>query len=140
MGGDASELRRFLGVWPSSQAGLKQALLTLKERAQALPGAVLEFVARPGVSHSLRFTLDPLPPGRERPVFFLVDVVSDGGELFLSVCFYEDEVSDPDELGNAVPAGLFAETGYCFDVDDYDQKQMAYLASRLDEAFANASA
>jgi hypothetical protein len=26
------------------------------------------------------------------------------------------------------------ETGYCFDVDDYDEAQMAYLHARLGEA------
>lgn len=140
MGGQSpdTELERFLAAWPPAQAGLKRALLTLREWATALPGAALSFVARPGVSHSLRFDLDPRPAGRARQVFFLVDVVDDGGELFLSVCFYEDEVSDPQELGNAIPQGLFMETGYCFDVDGYDDEQMAYLKARLAEAHQSA--
>lgn len=132
------ELELFLQQWPAAQAGLKRALTTLRAWAEALPGATLAFVARPGVSHSLRFDLDPKPAGRQRPVFFLVDVVASAGELFLSVCFYEDETSDPDELGNAIPQGLFMETGYCFDVDDYDEAQLTYLHARLQEAHAAA--
>lgn len=132
------ELERFLSQWPAAQAGLKRSLTTLRAWAEALPGAALSFVARPGVSHSLRFDLDPRPVGRQRPVFFLVDVVASAGERFLSVCFYEDEVTDPEDLGNAIPQGLFMETGYCFDVDDYDEDQMAYLRARLLEAHAAA--
>ena len=134
------EIKRFLEGWPPAQTGLQRAFLTLKSWAEALPGASASFVARPGVSHSLRLDLDPRPPGRARQVFFLVDVVPAGGELFLSVCFYEDEVSDPQELGNAIPQGLFRETGYCFDVDDYDQEQMDYLRERLIEAHRSALA
>jgi hypothetical protein len=132
------ELESFLAQWPASQAGLKRSLTILRAWAQDLPGSALSFVARPGVSHSLRFDLDPKPAGRQRPVFFLVDVVASAGELFLSVCFYEDEVSDPEDLGNAIPQGLFMETGYCFDVDDYDEAQMTYLRARLLEAHAAA--
>ncbi len=135
---DQAELDRFLAAWPAEQAGLKRACLWLLERAQALPGALWSFLARPGISHSLRFDLAPRPAGRLRPVFFLVDVVNSGGELFLSVCFYQDETSDPDELGNAIPQGLFQETGYCFDVDDFDQAQLDYLRLRLGEAHARA--
>jgi hypothetical protein len=135
----ARELEEFLAAWPESQTGLKRAYLALKERAESLPGGVWSFLPRPGVSYSLRFDLDPRPKGRERQVFFLVDVVGRPGEFFLSVCFYEDEVSDPDELGNAIPQGLFMETGYCFDVDDHDPEQMAYLGARLEEAHASAS-
>ncbi len=133
------ELEQVLAAWPPAQAGLKRALVTLKTWAEALPGAILSFVARPGISHSLRFDLQPRPGDRQRQVFFLVDVVNSGGELFLSVCFYEDEISDPEERGNAIPQGLFRETGYCFDVDDYDDDQMAYLKYRLAEAHQSAS-
>ncbi len=134
----AQQFAEFLAQWPTSQAGLKQAYGRLKSWAEALPGARASFLARPGVSHSLRFDLEPRPEGRQRPVFFLVDAVDDGGERFLSVCFYEDEVSDPEDLGNAIPQGLFQETGYCFDLEDDDPQFMAYLHQRLAEAHAAA--
>lgn len=134
----AEHLAQFLEEWPAGQAGLKRAYEQLKTWAEALPGARASFLARPGVSYSLRFDLAPRPVGRQRPVFFLVDVVDDGGERFLSVCFYEDEVSDPEELGNAIPQGLFMETGYCFDLENDDPQFLAYLHERLAEAHAAA--
>lgn len=134
------ELNAYLAAWPADQAGLKKALVELRQAALALAGASETFIARPGISHSLRYDLDPRPAGRARQVFFLVDVVQDAGVRFLSVCFYEDEVDDPEELGNAIPQGLFSETGYCFDVDDYDPDQMTYLLARLKVAHRSASA
>lgn len=134
------ELNAYLEAWPVAQAGLKQALVELRRAALALTRASETFIARPGVSHSLRYDLDPRPAGRRRQVFFLVDVVEDAGVRFLSVCFYADEVDDPAELGNAIPQGLFQETGYCFDVDDHDPEQMSYLLARLAVAHASAGA
>ncbi len=136
----APALAKVLEEWPAGQEGLKQAFVTLKSHAESKEGAVWSFVSRPGVSHSLRFDLDPRPQGRRRPVFFLVDVVI-AGELFLSVCFYQDEISDPQELGNAIPQGLFQETGYCFDVDSdncAEAELLAYLEERIDQAHASA--
>ena len=134
----AQELEALLAGWPAAQEGLKRCLLELKAAALEVPGAVLGLVSRPGVSHSLRFDLRPRPAGRERPVFFLCDVVDLGDELMLSVCFYEDEISDPEQLGNAIPRGLFDETGYCFDAEEYDPDQIAYLTRRIAEAAAAA--
>jgi len=136
----APALSIVLDDWPGEQAALKKALLRLKQHAQSQEGAVLSLVSRPGVSYSLRFDLAPRPQGRRRPVFFLVDVVV-AGELFLSVCFYQDEISDPQEMGNAIPQGLFQETGYCFDVDDDncgEEMFMSYLEDRISEAYARA--
>lgn len=134
----ARQFSEFLEQWPAHQGGLKRAYVQLMAWAEVLPGAQVSFLARPGVSHSLRFDLAPRPSGRQRPVFFLVDVVDDGGERFLSVCFYEDEITDPRDLGNAIPQGLFQETGYCFDLEDDDPGFLAYLRQRLGEAHAAA--
>lgn len=138
----AQALYKVLDDWPKEQAGLKTAFQRLMQYAGAKDGVERSFVSRPGVSYSLRFDLKSRPDSRERPVFFLTDVVV-AGELFLSVCFYEDEISDPEELGNAIPQGLFQETGYCFDVDDDncgDEDLLAYLEERIDEAHAQAMA
>lgn len=126
--------------WPQGQRDLARALTALKDRAAGLTGVAWEVISRPGVSHSLRFRLEPPPEGRARPVFFLVDVVPLGLEQWmLSVCFYEDEVSDPDELGNAIPQGLFDETGYCFDMEEDDPALLEYCLERLAEAHRAAS-
>lgn len=136
---EAAELQQFLDQWPASQDGLKKSLLSYRQGVLALPGVREMFLARPGVSHSLRWDLDPRPAGRERPLFALVDVVPLGGEeMMLSVCFYEDEVSDPHGLGNAIVQGLFAETGYCFDLEAEAPALVAYCLRRAAEAHAAA--
>jgi len=132
------QLDPLLESWPSQQQGLKEALLTLQQTATSLPDCTQELVSRPGVSHSLRFSLEPRPDGRKRPLFCLLDVVPLEGEYFLSVCFYQEEINDPQELGNAIPQGLFGETGYCFDLDDDDPALVAYLQERIREAHAAA--
>lgn len=133
---DAEELQKFLDEWPASQAGLKNILSAYREGVLKLPGVVESFVARPGVSHSLRWDLAQRPAGRQRPLFALADVVPLGGdEMFLSVCFYDDEVSDPQELGNAVLQGLFQENGHCFDLEEDDRELVAYCLEQAAEAY-----
>jgi len=139
MSADTGEitLTQFLDEWPPEQAGLKQSLVEYRQGVLALPGVSESFLPRPGVSYSLRWDLAPHPAIRARPLFALVDVVPLGGEeMMLSVCFYEDEVSDPEELGNAVPQGLFDETGYCFDLEGHDPEMVAYCLARAREAHA----
>jgi hypothetical protein len=123
----------ILGSWPSGQRGLMDAFLDLARAALSWPDVQPSLVSREGVSHSFR--AGGGQPDRTRPVFFLVDVVVSAADpWFLSVCFYENEITDPDGLGNPIPKGLFDETGYCFDVDDYDADQIQYLKDRLAEA------
>ncbi len=135
----SEQLATYLEQWPADQAAIKQAFLELRQTAQGLAGVAETFVARPGISHSLRYDLAPRPAGRQRPVFFLVDVVEFEGQRFLSVCFYAEEIEDPQELGNAIPQGLFQETGYCFDLEEYDPELVAYLRQRVSEARDNAA-
>ena len=66
-------------------------------------------------------------------------IISPSNPWFLSVCFYEDEITDPKELGNPIPQGLYGENGYCFDVDDYDPGLLTYLKDRMIEAHQTAS-
>jgi hypothetical protein len=133
------KLAGLVSKWPSGQESLKQAFLDLAAEADDGSGVTYDLIARPGVSYSLRAQAPN--PDRGRPVFFLVDVVvSEKDPWFLSVCFYADEVDDPDQLGDAVPQGLFDETGYCFDVEDFDNDLMTYLKARVNEARKAASA
>jgi hypothetical protein len=135
---EEKNLQDLFDNWPARQEGLKRCLNEIKDAALAIPEVVVSFISRPGVSHSLRFDLDPRPDGRIRPLVFMSDVVDLGGELMLSVCFFQDEITDPEELGDAIPQGLYGENGYCFDVDEYDPGQVAYLMDRLAEAVAKA--
>lgn len=121
--------------WPENQKGLYKAFARLTDQAQNQPECTWKLLARPGISYSFRAAPADGPPSRKRPVYFLVDIViSQADPWFLSVCFYEDEISDPEDLGNPIPQGLFQETGYCFDVDDFDPRQLEYLEERMIEA------
>jgi hypothetical protein len=130
------DLRRLLTAWPAGQRPLRQAFAELTGAALRWPDVAWTIVDRPGISWSWRARLEPAPEGRTRPVFFMIDVlVSEHEPWWLSVCFYEDEITDPAGEGNAVPQGLFDETGYCFDVEDFDPEQIGYLSQRVVEAF-----
>ena len=129
-----SEIEAYLNSWPAGREPLKKSLLELKGRALGLENVKLDFIARPGVSHSFRFDLDPRPDARKRRIFCMMDVVEMDGEAFLSVCFYQEEITDPDELGDGIPGGLLGEDGYCFDLEPDDHELAAYLAERIDEA------
>ena len=139
--GDTSGLNDLKTAWPESQSGLLQAFVELTENAKARPDTKVSLISRTGVSHSFRAALDRSSSNRERPVYFLVDViVSEADPWFLSVCFYQDEITDPEDLGNPIPQGLFGETGYCFDVDDYEAALLTYLSQRIAEAHNRAMA
>ena len=129
------DLSPVLDQWPEDQGGLRRAFQELVAFALGLQRAQGSLVSRTGVSHSFRVDLENRGPSRPRPVFMLVDVVvSPADPWFLSVCFYEDEVTDPEDLGNPIPQGLYDETGYCFDVDEYDAELLKYLEHRGREA------
>ena len=132
---ETQEFNELFNEWPENQQPLKDVFQDLVVTALTKPGARGELVSRPGVSYSFRASVDS-GPNRNRPLFFLVDVVVSTAEpWFLSACFYEDEVSDPEERGDAIPEGLFKETGYCFDVEEPDDDLQAYIKIRMDEAF-----
>ncbi|MFH1090615.1 MAG: hypothetical protein V1742_03495 [Pseudomonadota bacterium] len=133
-------LQELLDSWPEAQSQTREAFLYLVREAEARPESSLSLVSRPGVSFSFRAETDNPAPDRDRPVYFLVDVImSEAEPWFLSACFYENEITDPEELGNPIPQGLFNDTGYCFDVEDKDPHLLAYLKERLAEAHASAS-
>ena len=67
----------------------------------------------------------------------MVDVIEDTPR-WLSVCFYQDLVSDSDGRGDSVPGGLLGENAICFDMEQADDGQLLYLKRRLDEAWMQA--
>lgn len=115
--------------WPAGQEEMRDVARELFQTADALPGANWEVVARENISHSLR----AVPPeGGERPVWMLFDIIQDPGEpWWLSVCFYADQVEDPDERGDEIPGGLLGSDGYCFDLDQPDSAAAAYIGRVL---------
>ena len=131
------ELDDFLSKWDSSALAMKNGFLTLKDSLFSMENVSFEFTARPGVSYSLRPKHNNQ---KERNLFAMVDVIDDEPDArWLSVCFYGDMISDPDEMGEVIPGGLAGDDGYCFDVFDYDEAAINYIKERLGEACKKAA-
>ena len=131
-------VQAYLMRW---QADPKRVRPFFEHLLEALRGPEneMEFVERAGVSASLRAKI--AMPGKgaasaivSRELFCLVDVVEDVDGRWLSVCFYADTVSDPEERGNLVPLGLLGEDGYCFDVEEPDSALEEYVLARIEQA------
>ncbi len=135
-----NEMSEFLEGWTNDPQDMKGAFVRLKERVSGKEHATFTFISRPGVSYSLRAAMDNLGE-KGRPLFVMIDVIDDDPEnRWLSVCFYDDMVEDPDEKGDFVPGGLLGEDGLCFDLDEHDEALISYVGQRIDEAHANISA
>ena len=134
MENSVAELEAFLADWESCDS--KQAFLACRQALESVEGVVLDFKARPGITYSLRGS-HPAQQGRE--LFALIDIIDDDPEQrWLSVCFYDDLVTDPQDQGDRVPQGLLGEDARCFNVDELDEDFVAYVSARVREAGANA--
>ena len=130
------DLNQFLEKWTDSPEQKKKAFLRLKKHLESQGETTFDFKARPGVSYSLRATHE----AQKRELYVMVDIIDDDPDnRWLSVCFYGEMITDPEELGDLVPEGLLGEDGHCFDIDEWDETVLSYLESRLDEAHQNAS-
>ncbi len=133
---EQSALSELLDNWDPDPSGTKRALVRLKAHLEGKDGVIFGFKARPGVSYSLRATVEGLDE-EEWPLFVMADVIDDEPDnRWLSICFYGDMITDPDEAGDLVPGGLLGKDGYCFDVYEYDDAALAYIERRIDEAHA----
>jgi ADP-ribose pyrophosphatase YjhB (NUDIX family) len=102
-----------------------------------MDGVRFDWKARPGVTYSLRAAH---AAQKNRSLFAMVDVIDDDPEnRWLSVCFYGEMITDPEERGDEVPGGLLGEDASCFDVDAWDEELLAYVEARLAEAHASAA-
>ncbi len=127
-------VQTYLTRWQADPKRVRPFFERLLEALRG-PENEMEFVERDGVSASLRAKITgPDKSAASGELFCLVDVVEDVDGRWLSVCFYADTVSDPEERGNLVPLGLLGEDGYCFDVEEPDQVLEAYVLERVDEA------
>lgn len=103
---------------------------------KTLPDTTLDFNERPKVSYSLRPRHNSQ---KNRSLFAMMDVIDDDpDDRWLSVCFYGEMITDPDEAGDLIPEGLLGEDGYCFDLYSYDKDEVEYLKQRLTQAHDNA--
>jgi hypothetical protein len=132
-----SEITSFIESWRDDPKSMKQCFLKFYEGFSSGSDVHLGFVARPGVSYSLR------PRHRaqqDRELFAMVDVIDDDPQdRWLSVCFYEDMITDPEGRGEVIPGGLAGSDGYCFDLYDSDAGAVDYIVARLKEAEASAA-
>lgn len=130
------QVKQFLDEWKADTLGTKPVFQLLYEGLQGLDGVRLEWVDRPGISYSLRAAH---ADQKDRPLFVMLDVIDDDpDERWLSVCFYGDMVSDPEELGDLIPGGLLGSDGYCFDVSDGEDALGQYVGTRIREAWEKA--
>jgi hypothetical protein len=131
-----AQLQDFIDGWHATPEGNRRAFLRLKDHLAAKAGVTLQFLVREGVTYSLRAAH---AKQRRRPLFVMLDVIEDRPR-WLSICFYGDLVSDPQERGDFVPGGLLGEDACCFDINAYAEEDLAYVEQRIDEAHARAAA
>lgn len=131
-----TELNNFINEWKQDDLQLRPAFLAYKAFLESLPGVQLDFKARPGISYSLR-AKDEKQKGRD--LFVLVDIIDDEPNArWLSVCFYNDMVTDPKEAGDFVPQGLLGEDARCFNLDAANADAEKYIFKRMQEAAGKA--
>ncbi|MFV0437046.1 MAG: hypothetical protein ACK5PS_06615 [Desulfopila sp.] len=131
-------VEEFVEQWQPEDQGMKNCFLELYRSVAGCERTTLQFVARPGVSYSLRPRHDRQT---DRELFAIIDVIDDNpDERWLSVCFYGDMITDPEERGEVIPGGLAGSDGYCFDLYAADGGFVAYLEKRLQEAWTSAGA
>ena len=133
---DFENLSRMLENWVQDPLNVKGVFMRVAGNFAGKEGSALTFKARSGVSFSLKaFAKDA--EGDER-LFGLVDVIDDDPQKrWLSVCFYDELITDPEERGNLIPEGLLGEDGYCFDLFEEDGPLMSYVNRKIDEAYIN---
>jgi hypothetical protein len=130
-------LANILQDWGIDTQGVKAAFLRLLQKLTSMENSHLTFKSRPGVSHSLRGGIRLTDHNTDR-IVTLIDIIDDDPQSrWLSVCFYEDTITDDNGLGNPIPKGILGEDGYCFDLFAYDEVLLLYLEGKIDEAFKN---
>ena len=141
MGGYQEQVDAFLEQWPESEEGNRRGFLRLytllQEQEQSVKEVQVAFYPRPGVTYSLRGEL--AGAGDTPGLYVMIDVIEDDPR-WLSICFYGGTISDPEEKGAFVPGGLLGEDALCFDLERYDDGELAYVESRIREACRAATA
>ncbi len=128
---EIKEIAEMLKGWTEDKNGIKTAFTGIIELMESLGGLVYSFKSRPGISHSLRANVNK----GEKKLLTLMDIIDDDPEnRWLSICFYAETITDPDEEGEMIPGGLLGEDGYCFDLFKNDEDIVSYLKKRIREA------
>ena len=128
------KLSSLLDSWERDNNGTKKAFLEFYDLLASKDTIDLSFKSRPGVSHSLRASIKK--KGERDRILTLLDIIDDDPEnRWLSICFYAETITDPEEEGDIIPGGLLGEDGYCFDIFDEDDAMVSYLKDRMNEAY-----
>jgi hypothetical protein len=136
-GGATAEIEAFIAEWAGEAEPMRQWFERFYLQLQELEDVELQFAARPGVSYSMR---PKHARQKDRDLFAIVDVIDDDpAARWLSVCFYGDMITDPQERGELIPGGLGGSDGYCFDMFEDDEELAHYLMARIAEAAVSAS-
>ncbi len=130
----AAELETFIEEWQETEENNKAVFLDLKSFIEKKSGVELDFIPRSGVTYSLRVGHENQ---KDKSLFAMIDVIEDAPR-WLSVCFYGEMISDPDENGDFVPEGLLGEDAICFDLESKDEELTEYVKARLEEAYTSA--
>lgn len=130
------ELETFLAGWEDDASQVKKTFGLVKNYLADKADLAFNFKARPGVSYSLRAKHFQQT---KRELFVIVDVIDEPENRWLSICFYPDMITDPQDRGVLIPLGLLGEDGYCFDLEEWDEEYVQYLLGRLDEAYEKAA-
>ncbi len=130
------EMDDFMNMWVIDPNNAKKVFQEYFDFLNNKGDVAFDFKASPGISYSLRAKNNAQ---KDRNLFTLIDVVDDEPEnRWLSICFYADLVTDPQEMGDYVPGGLLGEDAICFNLEEDDQETKKYILGRLDEAYKNA--
>lgn len=129
------ELADFLAEWQETPDKNKSTFIRFKENIVTKQHVVLDYQPRPGLTYSLRAAHSEQT---EKPLFVMVDVIEDTPR-WLSICFYGDMISDPEEKGAFVPGGLLGEDALCFDIDAFQEAEIEYVEARIEEAYQSAA-
>ena len=126
----------LLDGWTKGPDHIKNAFIKLKDNILKKENITVNFISRPGITYSLRATVKENPQ-IDRPLFGMMDIIDDDPDnRWLSVCFFEEMISDPDDKGDFVPEGLLGEDACCFDFEENDDTVLQYIQQRIDEAYA----
>jgi len=136
MSNTIAELEKFIQEWQENAESIKGIFVHFKNLLESLDNTEFEFVVREGLTFSLRVKH---PQQQKIPLFAMIDVI-EGEPRWLSICFYAEMITDPEELGDFVPGGLLGEDAFCFDVADNENNLIDYLTYRLQEAYVFVSA
>ena len=127
----------LLDGWSRDPGNVREVFTELKKAISGKSGVEMDFKSRPGVSYSLRGSIRKSRE-KEAVLFVLIDIIDDDPDnRWLSVCFYEERITDPERAGQLVPAGILGVDGYCFDVFEYNKSDLTYILRRIDEAYGH---